>query len=73
MLLQILPVKFITYGRNSLIFKASLLRNPLPNEYIDFKSVDIFEQKIKAVLFGTILYIHQTKGIEFLFTSILFL
>ena len=47
MLLKIPPVKTITYGTNSLIFKASLLWNSLPNEYKEAKSINIFKQKIK--------------------------
>ena len=46
-LLQIPPARTITYGTNSLIFKASILWNTLPNEYKTAKSVNIFKTNIK--------------------------
>ena len=47
-LLRIPPAKTITYGTNSLIFKASLLWNSLPNEYKSAKSINIFKSNIKS-------------------------
>ena len=46
-LLIIPPANTITYGTNSLLFKASILWNSLPNEYKSAKSVDIFKSNIK--------------------------
>ena len=48
MLLQIPTTKTITYGTNSLLFKASILWNSLPNEYKSAKSVNIFKNAIKS-------------------------
>ena len=46
-ILKIPPAKTTSYGINSLIFKASLLWNKLPNEYKLAKSVNEFKHKIK--------------------------
>ena len=47
MLLRIPPAKTITYGTNSLLFKASLLWNSLPNEYKSANTVNTFKINIK--------------------------
>ena len=46
-LLQIPPAKTITYGTNSLFFKASILWNSLPNEYKTANSLNEFKTAIR--------------------------
>ena len=46
-LLKLPSAKTTTHGTNSLIFKASLLWNSLPNKYKDEKSIDVFKNNIK--------------------------
>ncbi len=50
LLLKIPPARTKTYGINSLIFKASILWNTLPNEYKQSQTVAIFKLKIKKWL-----------------------
>ena len=45
--LKIPPARTKTYGTNSLVFKASILWNSLPNEYKLSETTDIFKSRIK--------------------------